>query len=92
MGVTIKAKGAFMKKDRINKPQNPDQIDDLIYPSQLIKTPEFAEKLGISTRTFFRRKKHIDTFISPIRIGKRNIRYKLSDVLNFIERGGFNAH
>jgi predicted DNA-binding transcriptional regulator AlpA len=92
MGVTIKAKGAFMKKDRINKPQNPDQIDDLIYPSQLIKTPEFAEKLGISTRTFFRRKKHIETFISPIRIGKRSIRYKLSDVLNFIERGGLNAH
>lgn len=81
-----------MKKDCINKPQNPDQIDDLIYPSQLIKTPEFAEKLGISTRTFFRRKKHIETFISPIRIGKRNIRYKLSDVLNFIERGGLNAH
>ena len=48
MGVTIKAKGAFMKKDSINKPQNPDQIDDLIYPSQLIKTPEFAEKLGIN--------------------------------------------
>ena len=92
MGVTIKAKGAFMKKDRINKPQNPDQIDDLIYPSQLIKTTDFAEKLGISTRTFFRRKKHIETFISPIRIGKRSIRYKLSDVLNFIERGGLNAH
>ena len=72
--------------------KNPDQIDDLLHPSQLIKTPEFAKKLGISTRTFFRRKKHIETFISPIRIGKRNIRYKLSDVLNFIERGGLNAH
>ena len=77
-----------MEKNHINTGQN-DCADSI---PQLISRTLLLKKLGISTRTFFRRKKHIETFISPIRIGKRNIRYKLSDVLNFIERGGLNAH
>lgn len=85
-----------MKKERINKTQpasqNPNQIDHSTDHCQLLTINEVAEKLGISTRTFYRKRKDTDSVIPPIKIGKRNIRYKLSDVLNFIERGGLNAH
>ena len=77
-----------MQKDIINS----SKINDLISPSQLINTSDLVEKLGISRRNFYLIRKNIETFIPPIRIGKRSIRYKLSDVLNFIERGGLNAH
>ena len=80
-----------MQKDHINSPKYPSQNPNQIDHCQLLTLNEVAEKLGISTRTFYRKRKDTDSVIPPIKIGKRNIRFKLSDVLNFIERGELNA-
>jgi predicted DNA-binding transcriptional regulator AlpA len=84
-----------MEKDPINKPQahstNSNPIDESFSPYQCITTKELAEKLSISLRNFHLRRKDIEKFIPPIRIGKRSIRYRVSDVVKFLERGGIDA-
>lgn len=80
-----------MEKNLITKPQESPHIDNPPSLCQLIATRELSEKLGISRRAFYLRRKEIEPFIPPIKIGERSIRYRLSDVINFIERGGFYA-
>lgn len=84
-----------MEKDPINKPQAPlknsNPTDDSISPYQLITTYQLAEKLGISRRNFYYRRKEIEQFISPVILGDRTTRYMLSDVHTFIKNGGLNA-
>lgn len=77
-----------MPKDNINNGQN-DCVDSI---PQLISRTLLLKKLGISNRGFFNMKEKIEAVIPPIHIGERSTRYRLSDVLNFIERGGLNAH
>ena len=77
-----------MEKDNINTSQN-DCADSI---PQLISRTLLLKKLGISNRGFFNMKEKIEAVIPPIHIGERSTRYRLSDVLNFIERGGLNAH
>ena len=77
-----------MEKNHINTGQN-DCADSI---PQLISRTLLLKKLGISNRGFFNMKEKIEGVIPPIHIGERSTRYRLSDVLNFIERGGFNAH
>lgn len=77
-----------MEKAHINTGQN-DSADSI---PQLISRTLLLKKLGISNRGFFNMKEKIEAVIPPIHIGERSTRYRLSDVINFIERGGFNAH
>ena len=84
-----------MEKDLITTLQesssDSSQNDETSVIPQLIATRPLTEKLGISRRNFHLRRKDIEQFIPPIRIGKRSIRYRVSDVVKFLERGGIDA-
>ena len=77
-----------MEKNHINTGQN-DCADSI---PQLISRTLLLKKLGISNRGFFNMKEKIEAVIPPIHIGERSTRYRLSDVIHFIERGGFNDY
>lgn len=57
-----------------------------------LSRPNLMNLLCLSENSFYANKDLIEKFIPPIDLVSRNFLYQKSDLINFIERGGLDAH